>query len=479
MKADRIFFVLLLSSFFFTVVTAQPVQAQKDPGPRGGPPAAGGALPSLSDSDKTFFSQALMRFQQVNSVSGTIAGEEARGLGPSFNSNGCATCHIEPAIGGTSPGPMSRIKPAPNPEIAIATLDGATNVVPTFITADGPAREARFISYPDGSPDGGVHDLFTVAGRTDAPGCTLAQPNFAQALAAGNVSFRIPTPLFGLGLVESTPDTSLRANLAATAAQRARLGIGGSFNASANDGTLNRFGWKSQNKSLLVFSGEAYNVEQGVSNENFSNERVDVEGCVFNGTPEDFTNVTTPDGGTTGDASSMSSDVVNFAAFMMLAAPPEPAIPAGVSPKSVHEGEGLFNRVGCALCHSPTLTTGSSKFTGMSNMVYHPFSDFALHHMGPGLADGITQGLAGPDQFRTAPLWGVGQRLFFMHDGRASDLLQAIQDHASWTGGTRTRPAGRISQSQYPHSEADGVIRRFNGLSPWQQQAILNFLRSL
>jgi CxxC motif-containing protein (DUF1111 family) len=479
MLSAKILSIALFLSLF-TVFHTQPAHAQKDPGPRGGPPGAGGPLPFLSTFEKAFFSQALMRFEQLNSVSGTISGEEAGGLGPSYNSDGCATCHVEPAIGGTSPGPMSRIKAAPNPLIAIAVLDGAGNVVPPFITADGPVREARFISYPDGSPDGGVHDLFTIAGRTDAPGCTLAQPNFAQALAAGNVSFRIPTPLFGLGLVESTPDSVLRANLAATAAQRAALGIGGSFNTSANDGTLNRFGWKSQNKSLLVFSGEAYNVEQGVSNENFSNERVDVPGCVFNGTPEDFTNLTTADGATTGDASSMSSDLVNFAAFMMLAAPPQPAIPPGISHQSVHDGQVLFNSVGCALCHSPTLTTGPSKFTGMSNVTYHPFSDFALHHMGPGLADHITQGLAGPDQFRTAPLWGVGQRLFFLHDGRTSDLMQAIQAHSSATVAASTRQLQhRGSSNPGSGSEADAVIHRFNCLSPPQQQAILNFLRSL
>src|SRR4029077_17234919 len=105
--------------------------------------------------------------------------------------------------------------------------------------------------------DGGVHDLYTIAGRSDAPGCTLAQPKFAQQLAFNNVIFRIPTPLFGLGLVENTPDATLRANLAATQAARAQLGICGTFNTSGNDGTITRFGWKAQNKSLLVFAGEA------------------------------------------------------------------------------------------------------------------------------------------------------------------------------------------------------------------------------
>src|SRR4029077_13646899 len=102
---------------------------------------------------------------------------------------------------------------------------------------------------------------------------------------------RIPTPTFGLGLVENTPDATLQGNLAATQLQRAKLGIGGRFNTSGNDGTITRFGWKAQNKSLLIFAGEAYNVESGVSNEIFPDERDDTQGCVFNPTPEDSTNV--------------------------------------------------------------------------------------------------------------------------------------------------------------------------------------------
>src|ERR1700692_2829968 len=88
-------------------------------------------------------------------------------------------------------------------------------------------------------------------------------------------------------------------------------------------------------------------------------------------------------------------------------------------------------------------------------------SALLLHNMGTGLADGISQGGAGPDQFRTAPLWGLSQRLFFLHDGRTSDLLKAIEDH------------------QGPGSEANAVIHVFNGLSASQQQDLLNFLRSL
>jgi CxxC motif-containing protein (DUF1111 family) len=153
----------------------------------------------------------------------------------------------------------------------------------------------------------------------------------------------------------------------------------------------------------------------------------------------------------------MSSDTVNFAAFIRLSAPAAPA----ASTTSIQNGASLFSSIGCALCHSPSLTTGPSAFTGMSNVTYNPYSDFALHHMGVGLSDGIHQGAAGADQFRTAPLWGLGQRLFFLHDGRTGDLIQAIHAHNS------------------SGSEANVVIHKFSTLNASQVQDLLNFLRSL
>src|SRR5579871_3458685 len=315
--------------------------AQTDPGPRGGPPGAGGFFPALNSTEQQFFNQAQSRFGEADSVSGTI--ESGVGLGPTFNGNSCAMCHAQPAMGGSSP--------AVNPQVALAKLHHASpdpfpQILPSFITANRPLRETRFVLNPDGSLDGGVHGLYTIAGRSDAPGCTLAQPNFAHELANHNVIFRIPTPVFGLGLVENTPDATLMANLSSTAAQRAVLGIAGTFNTSGNDGSITRFGWKAQNKSLLIFAGEAYNVEQGVSNEIFPNERSAVPGCVFNPSPEDSTNLINPlSAGTIGTASQMSSDTVNFAAFMRLTAPPAPTT---ASASELH-GQTLFSTVGCAL----------------------------------------------------------------------------------------------------------------------------------
>ena len=278
-----------------------------------------------------------------------------------------------------------------------------------------------------------------------------------------NLSFRVPTPLFGLGLVEATSDAALRANLSATAFQRAALGIGGRFNYNGNNQTITRFGWKAQNQSLLMFAGEAYGVEQGVSNELFQSERftptedpATVANSTFNGACEDCTNVSVGDA-TMGTASDLSSDIVNFAAFIRLLSPP---VPATVTSSQI-VGSRLFAQVGCQYCHSPSLTTGKASFPALSIVTYHPYSDFVLHHMGSGLADGVFQGEAGPDEFRTAPLWGVGQRTFFLHDGRTGDIIQAIQAHAG------------------NGSEANGVIRSFDHLPASQQQDIVNFLRSL
>ena len=129
-----------------------------DPGVRGGAPGAGNPLNNLTSDETTFFQDGVNRFAEVEVVSGG----SNNGLGPRFNSNQCLSCHSQPAPGGSSP--------AQNPMIPVATLSGAKNVVPWFIIPNGPVREARFKRNPNGSNDGGVHDLFVITGRTDARG---------------------------------------------------------------------------------------------------------------------------------------------------------------------------------------------------------------------------------------------------------------------------------------------------------------------
>jgi hypothetical protein len=164
----------------------------KDPGVRPGTAGAGGYLAGLTPAQIALFLGSQGDFSEVDSVSGTVPGEPGVGLGPSFNMNSCVGCHKFPAAGGSSP--------AVNPQVAVATLHGANNSVPSFLSVNGPVREVRFKQNPDGTPDGGVHDLFVITGRFDSPsGCRIAQTDFAAQLARRNLSLRIPTPTYGLG----------------------------------------------------------------------------------------------------------------------------------------------------------------------------------------------------------------------------------------------------------------------------------------
>ena len=432
--------------------------AARDPGPRGGAAGAGVPIAGLTMTEVAFFFAGTDEFAEEEGVED--------GLGPTMNLGSCGGCHLHPALGGTSP-PV-------NPQVAFATLNGATNTVPSFITEKGPVREARFVKNADGTPDGGVHDLFTIAGRSDTPGCALAQPDFERELARRNVIFRIPTPVFGAGLIEQIPDQAILANQVVDAPRKKELkiqgrpnivlaghAISGQANNNGNDGTVARFGWKAQNKSLLLFSGEAYNVEMGITNELFQTERDETPACQFAVVPNTVTDTA---GKTAVDA---ASPIEKFSFFMRFLAPPEPSRDAPGGAESIARGRKLFAAIGCALCHTPTFNTGNSAVAALRNQPVNLFSDLLVHDMGPGLADGVTQGQAGPREFRTAPLWGLGQRLFFLHDGRTSDLREAIRAHRS--GSFFTRNA----------SEANAVVKNFNGLPDVQKQDVLNFLRSL
>lgn len=430
----------------------------RDPGVRGGPAAAGGPLAGLTAKELQFFNAGKEDFEELEAVED--------GLGPTMNLDGCGGCHAQPAVGGTSP--------AVNPQVAFAKKAGAKNFVPSFIRADGPIREARYVRNPDGSPDGGVHALFTIAGRTDALGCRLAQEDFPGEVARRNVVFRIPTPVFGAGLMEQIPDSTILANASTDASIKQPLGIrgranfavagrtmSGQANSNGNDGTVARFGWKAQNKSLLLFSGEAYNVEMGISNELFPTERDETPGCQYASSPNDVinTNAATP--------LEAVSAIEKFAIFQRFLAPPTPSNDSPGGADSIFRGRLLFAAVGCALCHTPSMRTGNSSVAALRFKNANLFSDLLVHDMGPDLADGISQGQANGREFRTAPLWGLGQRIFFLHDGRTNDLLEAIAAHLSGTA------------SQGNASEANEVVRAFNALSERQKQDVLNFLRSL
>jgi CxxC motif-containing protein (DUF1111 family) len=478
----------------------------KDPGVRMSP-GISDPLPNATPTQLQLFRLGKAEFAEAEGV--------ADGLGPTMNLDSCGGCHAQPALGGTSP--------AQNPQIALAKFARrGASPLPAFVSSAGPVRVARFVKNPDGTPDGTVHAVFTIANRPDAEGCVLAAPDFATELARQNVIYRIPTPVFGGGLIEQIPDSAILANQKLGTAQDKALGIAGRPNRIVDSGApslkpstdegkiaIGRFGWKAQNSSLLVAGAEAYNQEMGITNEIFRTERSQSATCPYvtqsKDAPDDDpllnVDVVRRYRNTMGhrypldlaelrrrlaafaarnppgrydlshtdepELLERASSIEKFAIFMRFLAPPSPSPDTPGGAQSISRGKGLFGDVGCSACHTPTLYTRADTDAALRSQPVNLYSDLLLHDMGPGLADGVTQAQAGPRDFRTAPLWGLGQRLYFLHDGRTSDLLAAVKAHQS---GSAT-----VNEA----SEANTVVENFNRLSESAKQDILNFLRSL
>jgi CxxC motif-containing protein (DUF1111 family) len=336
--------------------------------------AFGDPLPGLAADELALFKHGKTVFEQVEDV--------AEGLGPVFNEASCVACHAGPAVGGST----GRLE----------TRFGRRN-------GDG--------SFDPLVSEGGSllqdHAIGAVAGYA-----YLAEtvPPDANVTAQ-----RRTTPLFGLGLVDATPDAEFHA----IAAVQSRLSpdVAGTVSIVPNVFTgkpgVGKFGWKGQNPTLLQFAGDAYLNEMGITSPKFPDESCPQGKCeqlAHNPRPD----LNDPDG----------ADVQAFTDFMSFLAPP-PRAPRTL--KSVIGG-GVFNVLGCALCHVPTLVTGPNALRALDRVAYHPFSDFLLHDMGS-LGDGIVQGATGARQMRTAPLWGMRVAPSLLHDGRAATATEAILAH--------------------------------------------------
>jgi CxxC motif-containing protein (DUF1111 family) len=466
-----------------------------DPGPRGAPAGAGQFFSSSSlPPNEVAVETAMTSFiNEVNVVAGGTSTKRV-GLGARFDSNNCAGCHAGVSGGtGTVAGGSSL---ASNPLFSIYQLMGDQNTMPYFETANGPTVVARFPYQSDlVTPDGHVHQLFVITGRADAGTCNIQQPDFTTAGAENNLIFRDTTPFFGGGLMEIIQDSAIVANMNANLSQKQQFGITGHPNYNADDGSITRFGWKAQKRSLMLFAGEAYNIEEGISNEIFPNKTDETPGCTPpfpdgppngngpHGVPDDRSDFADPS--TAGYL--YPGDPERFGIFGRLLAAPTPVCTIGQNCSSCPGGGNCadgFTQFGsgtgaasCILCHTQGFTTpASSMGTPLSNVPVNLFSDLLVHDLGPCDADNVTQGQAIGDEFRTAPLWGVGQRFFFMHDGGmnrhgvatpTTNIIQAIEDHAC------------AGNAQYPNSEANASVAAFNKLTATQQQDLVDFLRSL
>jgi CxxC motif-containing protein (DUF1111 family) len=440
--------LVVIALFGMSQATRADFGRAKDPGVRDdGIAGAGGHLNGLTDAEVEMFDDGREDFAEKEDV--------ADGLGPRMNLDGCGSCHINPDVGGSSPRINPQVEFDTNNQLPFVIFAEVNPFGKQYRSPVGPIREVRFKS------DGGVHNTATITGRDGAGNCNIKVEDINGEFSRGNVIFRIPTPLFGAGMIEQFSEGTILGNLANNSSAKQNLGISGRVNRTGNDGTITRFGWKAQNKSLQIFSGEAYNVEMGITNESFPQEREENRDCQRASVPNDVTTATT-----------VLNAVDNFSNFQRFLAPPTPSngyfskvLGRNVSSFSISNGRGKFSSVGCAHCHTPSLTTPGGQFGStvgaLNGKTAFLYSDVALHAMGTGLADGISQGLARGDEFRTSPLWGLGKRIFFLHDGRTDDLVDAIQAHKS------------------SGSEASRVVDKFNDLREDDQQDLLNFLRSL
>ncbi len=204
-----------------------------------------------------------------------------------------------------------------------------------------PILEARFINQPGTTiPDGTVHQLFTITGRSDAAGCNISQPDFVTAASQGNLVLRQVIPTYGDGLIEVIRNIDIINNMNSNLTKKAGLGITGHPNYSGNDGSIQRFGWKAQVRSTLLMAANQMNVEMGVTNETFPNEIDQTPGCVLNPVPETVSNFTP------GILTEMfPGDAERAEYFTQWMAPPTP----GQQNSSTTNGKTQFTNVGLRL----------------------------------------------------------------------------------------------------------------------------------
>jgi CxxC motif-containing protein (DUF1111 family) len=335
------------------------------------PTKFGDPLPQIKKGEMELFSEGRDDFMEEETPDD--------GLGPVFNDVSCARCHSNPVVGGDSN--------------VLETRFGRINHQNQF---DAMSEAGGSLIQSQGTP-------------------CLGGKGETVPVEATIVAQRKTTPLFGLGLVDNVPDQSL---LDIAADQNAKHPeVAGTANkvtdVASNMERIGRFGWKAQVATLLTFSGDAYLNEMGITNPLFPTENAPQGNAAL--LAQCDTKAVLEDDGT---------GVQNFTNFMTLLAPP----PRGPITKDVRDGEEIFTSLGCAICHYPTLKTGSSSVAALNHKTFEPFSDFLLHDMGS-LGDGIVQGGATGSQMRTAPLWGLSVRTTFLHDGRTNDLSAAILAH--------------------------------------------------
>jgi len=428
-------------------------------------------VPKLSSKSRRAFAVGNSFFNR-NWVTAPASTTGRDGLGPTFNAQSCSSCHFKD--GRAQPPTRERI-----PELglllrlSITDADGRPRTVRFYggqlqdrainaVPAEGAVRitsTRRGGRYGDGAPYALLEPSYEIVGRA-----------YGRLPVGLQVSPRIAPGVFGVGLLEAVPETTItayadpddsdgdgisgRPNRVSEGRSGARShgipGRSGRLRDERSGGkVLGRFGWKANVSTVEQQNAGAFNADIGITTALFPKENCPSgqKACRA-----------APDGGDP-EVDDRKLDRVTFYTRTL-------AVPArrDVGDADTSAGERSFTNLGCSACHRPELRTGQSDVAALSNQTIRPYTDLLLHDMGPGLADGRPDGLASGSEWRTPPLWGIGlvktvnRHTRFLHDGRARNLEEAILWHAG---------------------EAAAAMQRFRRLSRREREDLVAFLQSL
>lgn len=392
------------------------------------------------------------------------ASTDARdGLGPLFNTNGCQNCHIKDGRGHPpeandthAVSMLVRLSiPAMTPEQKKAYIKDGVIPEPTY------GGQLQDFALQDQTPEGQIKITYTdvPVKFTDGTEVVLRKPKLEITdLGYGDMhpdtqfSARVAPPMIGLGLLESIPDATLETW--ADEQDKNADGISGKTNrvwdVQKNDFAIGRFGWKAGQPTLMQQNAAAFNGDVGLTSRLFPNE---------NCTSRQSLCADLPNGG----QPEVSDKILNFVEFYSqhLAVPTR----RNVNDDQVVLGQKLFASAGCESCHKTNVKTAKREgLPALSEQTIHPYTDMLLHDMGEGLADHRPEYLASGTEWRTPPLWGIGYtqevngHTYFLHDGRARNLMEAVL----WHGGEAEAAKSKVLT--FNQKERDALIAFLNSL---------------